>query len=189
MYLQNDTSADQEFPIRRPMYFPFHTEASSDLPPPGSWYDELQNRSSQNRTEDEDNNNDASLQITLTIVNELAQLSAWLQRQSSALEVSSHITFDAEGRPVFDISRPIVRGPTAPVVPPSYSRATAGYAYLPSLNANSNQPADYQRFLSRYSANVNINSVNYGTPPPSYSRATSQQYTNPSQVMMPTGEP
>ena len=177
------------------MYFPFHTENAPDLPTPGSWYEEFQNRPSRNNTEN-DAHNDTSLQIAVTIVNELAELSAWIQRQSSAFEASNHIMFDAEGRPVFDVSMPIVRGPVTPVVPPSYSRATAENANLPSLDVNSTQPADYQRFLSRYSANVTSSPIQYSTPPPSYSRATSQQLlnsystvTNSLQLLTPRIEP
>ena len=169
------------------MYFPFHTENTSQLPPPGSWYDELQNNSNQSGGEEEQHeDNEVSLQIALTIVNELAELSAWLQRQSSALEAASHVTFDPEGRPVFDFSSPIDRGPAVPVVPPSYGRATAMGASLPSLQPTSYQSADYQRFLNRYSANTNMNPpMQFGSPPPSYSRATSQQHANPSQILMP----
>ena len=171
------------------MYFPFHTENTSQLPPPGSWYDELQNNSNQSEEEQQEDN-EVSLQIALTIVNELAELSAWLQRQSSALEAASHVTFDPEGRPVFDFSSPIDRGPAVPLVPPSYSRATAMGASLPSLQPTSYQSADYQRFLNRYSANTNMNPpIQYSSPPPSYSRATSQQHANPSQTLMPHPEP
>lgn len=137
------------------MYFPFNTENVPDLPTPGSWYEDFKNRPSQNSTGN-DAQNDVSLQIARTVVNELAELSAWLQRDSSALEASSHIMFDAEGRPVFDLcASSIVRGPATPVVPPSYSRATAENSNLPSLTVNS----DYQRFMSRYSANVTISPV------------------------------
>ena len=157
------------------------------MPPPGSWYDEFQNNSNQSGDEEEQHqDSELSLQIALTIVNELAELSAWLQRQSSALEAASHVTFDPEGRPVFDFSSPIDRGPAVPVVPPSYSRATAMGANLPSLHPASYQSADYQRFLNRYSVNTDMNpEVQYGSPPPSYSRATSQQHAHPSQPFVP----
>ena len=169
------------------MYFPFHTENTPQLPPPGSWYDELQSNSNQSRGEgNQHQDNEMSLQIALTIVNELAELSAWLQRQSSVLEAASHVTFDPEGRPVFDFSTPVDRGPAVPVFPPSYSRATAVGTNVPSLHPTSHQSADYQRFFNGYNTNTNVSPpVQYGSPPPSYSRATSQHHANPSQTLIP----
>ena len=187
------------------MYFPFHTENPSNLPPPGSWYTEQQHSSEETTAASDEGEqgegqgeeeNEVSLQIALTIVNELAELSAWLQRQSSALEASSHITFDPEGRPVFDFSIPLestggqVGRPAVPVVPPSYSRATATGVNLPSLNTQQGQPADYRSILNGYSSDVTTwFPGQYGTPPPSYSRATSQQYFSPEHPPVPPTGP
>ncbi len=169
------------------MYFPFHSEAASSLPPPGSWYREDQNiRNIQNHpadSPDERTDEEVSMQIALSILNELAELSAWIQSQRSGLsglEATSHVTFDAEGRPVALLSPPRGGGPPAgPVFPPSYSRATADHARLPSLggahpnpNPNPYQTEDFQRFLSRYNTPGGAG-IPYASPPPSYSRATS----------------
>ncbi len=177
------------------MYFPFHTEQASDLPPAESWYqnhaateqaDNSASSSEAAETEEDNGEPDVSLQIALTIMNELADLSAWLQSQTSAMDASAHVTFDAEGRPVVTRRSPSAMRrsgrlqPARPVLPPSYSRAIRNSANLPSLEANPYQSSEFDRFVSRYSGEFSHQQSNEGpglshsSPPPSYSRATSQ---------------
>ncbi len=196
--MQETDEEDAVFPVRREMYFPFYSSASTETPRT-DWYQqqnqpsEIENQSnrrldisdtneeSNRETSGEGRESDIDVQIAFQIVGEIMNLMSHLSASRGLREVSSHVTFDPEGRPQFSLDTqgefgfPLQGGrqlgPGQPTQPPSYIHATADGQGLPAYTPNPN--VHYGPLPEgTNSSNSQRTPLMYGTPPPSYSRAT-----------------